>query len=628
MVITRASTLVAILLVPALFAQVRPDEHEALQQTLRDAPPRERMAILLQLTDNTNRPLPTGTQLKAYCEEALALARELDDRRSEAVALKNLANAHYELSNPQAAIDVYYQSLQLSEALGDQSETADTLNELGHIFHFCFFDFRTAAGYYRRALALYERIGDGFGQARSHNNIGEVFKKSGRLEDAATAYLAALTAANALTGPQAGTAKTKILTNLGEVSSRLENFEEARSYFEEARAVAAKDGYKPGLAEAITGLGDIEVAQQRYPEALTHFHEALEFIRKDFNEEKEGAVLRRLGETHSLAGDRANAERHFARALELERAENSTLGVCRTLLRWGQADQRASRLREALAKLEQGLAIAEKNDFPLERQELYRTLAAVHAARGDAARELEFRKRHDEQTSALQLPRTHANVARRLAEYELRRIQEELRRLRREEQRLLLLAIGSVLALVGLTVLLWLSIRRLRRWATGSLSAREHQIAEQQSQLDQLRQRLRELESPRPTERYKSSKLSVEQAQQCLSKLLDVIETEKPYLESELTLEGLAQRLEINRTYLSQILNEHLGKSFNDFINQLRVEAAKELLTRDDGTESSTLEIGFAVGFNSKSSFYNAFRRFTGVTPVEYREQSQGSRLQ
>jgi AraC-like DNA-binding protein len=96
---------------------------------------------------------------------------------------------------------------------------------------------------------------------------------------------------------------------------------------------------------------------------------------------------------------------------------------------------------------------------------------------------------------------------------------------------------------------------------------------------------------------------------------------QKAFLDCDLTLRTLAGLLKLRPHHLSQILNEQLGKSFYDFINEHRVAHAKELLAANADAAIPILDIAFASGYNNKVSFYNAFKRFVGVTPTRYREE-------
>jgi len=90
------------------------------------------------------------------------------------------------------------------------------------------------------------------------------------------------------------------------------------------------------------------------------------------------------------------------------------------------------------------------------------------------------------------------------------------------------------------------------------------------------------------------------------------------FLDPNITLQKTAKELGVPKHTLSQYLNEEQGKSFSTFINELRVEKAKEYLqTKTNFTIES---IGYESGFNSKSTFFTAFKKFTGQTPSEYKK--------
>ncbi|WP_299257953.1 AraC family transcriptional regulator [uncultured Aquimarina sp.] len=105
-----------------------------------------------------------------------------------------------------------------------------------------------------------------------------------------------------------------------------------------------------------------------------------------------------------------------------------------------------------------------------------------------------------------------------------------------------------------------------------------------------------------------------------LKKLTSFMEEEKPFLDFELTLQKLALQTDIPERELSILINHHLGKHFFDFINEYRINDAKILLQDPTKKKLTVLEILYKVGFNSKSSFYTAFKKTTNQTPSEYRK--------
>ena len=126
----------------------------------------------------------------------------------------------------------------------------------------------------------------------------------------------------------------------------------------------------------------------------------------------------------------------------------------------------------------------------------------------------------------------------------------------------------------------------------------------------------------RPTvSKYAKSGLGGEQLAQYKQRLERVMDSEKIFLESDLTLPKLAKQINCSVNHLSQAINAGFGVSFFDYLNQFRIEYARELLANTDNEERSILDIAFAVGYNSNSAFYSAFKKFVGVTPAEYRRR-------
>ncbi|MBT4035179.1 MAG: helix-turn-helix domain-containing protein [Candidatus Marinimicrobia bacterium] len=121
--------------------------------------------------------------------------------------------------------------------------------------------------------------------------------------------------------------------------------------------------------------------------------------------------------------------------------------------------------------------------------------------------------------------------------------------------------------------------------------------------------------------KYSTSALRPETSDAVKVKLDRLITEEQVYLDANLTLQKLAQRLNIHYNYLSRILNEAYGKSYNDFINAHRIEAAKQLLTDPNATGRTILDILLSTGFFTKSVFNSAFKKATGMTPTEYRKR-------
>ena len=122
----------------------------------------------------------------------------------------------------------------------------------------------------------------------------------------------------------------------------------------------------------------------------------------------------------------------------------------------------------------------------------------------------------------------------------------------------------------------------------------------------------------KPVEKYQHSPLPSEQAQQYADRLLQFMDDEKPYLNSDLKLPDLANRLSISTNHLSQVLNRNLQVNFFDFVNQYRVKEAQQKLLDPQFRHLTNLAIAYDSGFSSKASFNRVFKKHTGKTPSQF----------
>jgi AraC-like DNA-binding protein len=122
------------------------------------------------------------------------------------------------------------------------------------------------------------------------------------------------------------------------------------------------------------------------------------------------------------------------------------------------------------------------------------------------------------------------------------------------------------------------------------------------------------------TGKYEKSALTKKMADEYVRRLIQFMDSHKPFLDPNLTLPKLAGQVSIRTHHLSQIINERLHESFFDFINRYRIEEAKKRLSDPSLSHYSIMGVANEVGFRSKSVFNSAFKKQTGMTPSEFRD--------
>ena len=108
-------------------------------------------------------------------------------------------------------------------------------------------------------------------------------------------------------------------------------------------------------------------------------------------------------------------------------------------------------------------------------------------------------------------------------------------------------------------------------------------------------------------------------------KLLQLMETEKPFLQPELTLTELAGKMKTNTSVMSKLINDGTGRNFNDFINAYRTEEVITKLKSGEQKTQTLLGIAYDAGFNSKATFNRAFKKYTGLNPRDWLEKNNAT---
>jgi len=115
-----------------------------------------------------------------------------------------------------------------------------------------------------------------------------------------------------------------------------------------------------------------------------------------------------------------------------------------------------------------------------------------------------------------------------------------------------------------------------------------------------------------------------EELRTIVQRLERAMQQERPFLDPELSLQKLADQLDVKPYLLTQALNGVLQKTFTDYINEHRVQEAIRLLQQPDYAHYTLLAIGYEAGFNSKASFNRIFKKVTGQSPGQMRGSTMG----
>ncbi|MFO7735064.1 MAG: helix-turn-helix domain-containing protein [bacterium] len=123
-----------------------------------------------------------------------------------------------------------------------------------------------------------------------------------------------------------------------------------------------------------------------------------------------------------------------------------------------------------------------------------------------------------------------------------------------------------------------------------------------------------------------SSEINNDYAKIISSRLENIMKKEKPYLDWNINIAKLGDMMNVQPYLLGKYINSRLGKNFNTYINELRLETVKSMFINPEYDDMTILEISLRSGFRSKSAFNSFFKKHTGTTPFKYRKKMKSER--
>lgn len=143
-------------------------------------------------------------------------------------------------------------------------------------------------------------------------------------------------------------------------------------------------------------------------------------------------------------------------------------------------------------------------------------------------------------------------------------------------------------------------------------------IFNQKKSLKESEENIRNNEIHQVVTKYEKSNLNEESALKIQEKMNLLMKNEELFKNPELTLDDLAEKLNVSSNHLSQVINSLENKTFYDYMNQYRIDKFCSVIENGENKKLTILAIALDCGFNSKSTFNRNFKNFKGITPSEF----------
>lgn len=341
---------------------------------------------------------------------------------------------------------------------------------------------------------------------------------------------------------------------------------------------------------------------------------------------EEFEVLKSLGDNgdwrmrasiHNYQGWRAiardsmrSAIDHYTRLLaEIPADLNQSRYRAMAVMTRGQLYTSLGEYRRARVDLDSAMALSFAAGAPDARIVVLRSLMDWAVATGDSAFHRVasnhlYQLQDSLQYTGFLLKTEHLNLERETLDIKRQMIESELRR--RVSVRMAWGAVGVTVVVAFLALLLFRSNRRLR----------ERNLA--------LFRRVKEAAAPSAPPKVPANTIAPDESQRLASEIHRIIENSEEVFSTEFSLQRLAELTGSNTSYVSQTVNREFGMSFPRLLSKVRIaEACRRMADTRNYGRFSTEGIAESVGFNSRSAFYDAFKRITGLSVGEYRRMAE-----
>lgn len=404
-----------------------------------------------------------------------------------------------------------------------------------------------------------------------------------------------------------------IYTNIGNIYYRFNEYDNAKSYYLRALDSPADAALTVAL---YNNLGELETESGKADSALYYLGEALRISESNGDIYKYN-ILNSLAALHRRERRYDSTLYYYRSALEEARRRNIPEGEAEDLSDMGSFWLERNRLDSARYYIEASNAIALENNYLPTLTDNYHILSEIERARGNTAMVLEYFETYAALRDSMLNTKNFGDINQLQRLYEVSKINRQIEQLTLERQlreqtiyyHRIIQAITLPMLLVVSVVLLIVFMQKRR------LNAAYKTLFEKNLEIINFH-------GPRAkqSERHKKPATQQEQDMQddLQGRILAIMEETDIICDPKFSINVLAGLVQANHQYVSQVINSTFGKNFRTFLNGYRVREAQRLFADPNSAKYTIESVSLRVGFRSRSTFREAFKEVTGISPTFY----------
>lgn len=521
-----------------------------------------------------------------------------------------------DLQDMRSAIPFFYKALKHSSGRELSTESADINNYLGICYE--------TLGMHDSAIICFNNyldfslaLNDDLGLSNAYKNLGLVYEFSGDYNNAIVNYVECSKIADK-------TNDTILLVdsylNIGGVYRSLEQFDKSAEYF--ANALLLNDIIEDDMmyARIYNQLAILEKNRSNYEKAIEFYNLTLDYSTKIGWDTGLAAAYGNIGNVYICIEDYQKALDYHLKSLEIEEKLDHFYGIriSKNALSSIYIELGQFKLAEKYANQAYQMAKAENNYEGLSESIKY--LFDISLRRGDTDGARDYFSDYVVCMDSIYSIESLEKIAEIETKYQIEKkelaieflsIQNQLEKDKNQKQKLFIIILATILAIaLVLTVIIWKFYRQKHKAYLALVKMNVQAVKCEQNNDDEV------------IDKDHNHNIIDASTNELAVKIKSYIVKEKPYLQSDFSIDKLAKSLESNRQYISKTINDVFGKNFSTYINEFRVKEARKMLLNSEFDKFTMEAIAQKCGFSNRTSFIDAFKKYTGVTPSYFKINS------
>lgn len=391
-------------------------------------------------------------------------------------------------------------------------------------------------------------------------------------------------------------------TGLGDIQRNTGDLDKSKEYYQTALESAKSVNAITAEINSLSLMGISFAFSKDYVKALDFFKEAYKLAETDNDYLNMARGLNNIGNGHMRLGNFAEALGANEASLKVCLQNNMNYGAIANYLNIFRIYFSQQNPLKALSSLDNAAELMKGKSLPAEESELKKSYSEVYEELGDDRKALKLYKEYVELRKSLVSEQTQKVVKELQIKYDsevkdsqIQKMNYELS-LKRSQNKNLWLGLGLVVLVAGFSI--FFQIYR---------NARLRELYEKNIENLHAHQYIRKVATSED-----------DPLKKIFDKVLILLEKEEVYKKTTLSLTEIAELIESNEKYVSSAISKFSEYNYSNFINIYRINEAKRLILENPNI--NLVDVMSNSGFNSRTPFYNAFIKFTGMSPKQFKE--------